>query len=278
MQPADSLGDRPAAALSETFAALRARGEMALMPFLTAGYPTRPAFLEHLRTVIDAGADLIEIGIPFCDPIADGPTIQHSSQVALENGARLRDILDDLAPLEPRVPLIAMSYLNPLIAMPRERLFERLRAAHVRGLIIPDLPADEATEWSAATREAGLCLALLAAPTSPDERLRLIGRAAAGFVYAVSLAGTTGARSELPPELPAFLRRVRAAAGLPVAVGFGISRAEQIRSLRGLADGVVVGSRLVEAIRRGEDVAALIAELKHAIRAPREGAGSARGG
>jgi tryptophan synthase alpha chain len=239
---------------------------MALMPFLTAGYPTRPAFLECLRTVIDAGADLIEIGIPFCDPIADGPTIQHSSQVALENGARLADILDDLAQLQPRVPLIAMSYLNPLLAMPRERLLARLRAAHVCGLIIPDLPADEAGDWSAAAFEAGVDLVLLAAPTSPDARLRLIGRQARGFVYAVSLAGTTGAREELPPELPAFLKRVRAATELPVAVGFGISRPEQIRSLRGLAEGVVIGSRIVNAIRNGEDLGGTIEDLKQATR------------
>lgn len=252
--------------IEQAFGRLRARREMALMPYLTAGYPTRPAFLEHLRTVIDGGADLLEIGIPFCDPIADGPTIQHSSQVALESGARLTDILDDLSKIAPRVPLIAMSYLNPLLAMPRERLFERLKVAHIRGLIIPDLPADEAGDWSAATREAGLDLVLLAAPTSPDERLRLIGKQARGFVYAVSLAGTTGARRDLPPELPAFLQRLRQATALPIAVGFGISRPEQIQSLHGLADGVVVGSRVVDAIRREEDLSTLIRSLKESTR------------
>jgi len=258
----------PAASTSITqaFARLGARREMALMPFLTAGYPTLPAFRDHLRAVIDGGADLIEIGIPFCDPIADGPTIQHSSQVALANGARLNGILDDLARLEPRVPLIAMSYLNPLLALPRERLFERLAAAHISGLIIPDLPADEAGDWSAATREANLDLVLLAAPTSPDDRLQLIGRQARGFVYAVSLAGTTGARRELPPELPAFLTRLRQATALPIAVGFGISRPEQIQSLRGLADGVVVGSRVVDAIRNSEDLSTLIRSLKESTR------------
>ncbi len=252
--------------VGQVFEKLRERGEMALVPYLTGGFPTLAEFEQRLVEVSAAGADLIEVGIPFCDPIADGPTIQLSSQVALKAGARLEVLLERLARVRVPQPLVAMSYLNPLLAFGRERLLQGLRAAGVAGLIIPDLPVDEADEWAAAARAGGVSLVLMAAPTSPDERLARIGAASAGFIYAVSVAGTTGARSELPAALPAFLRRLRAATEKPVAVGFGISRPEQVRSLRGLADGVVVGSRLVDAIREGEDVGALVRALKSATR------------
>lgn len=251
--------------IGAVFAALRERRELALIPYLTAGFPTLERWTEDLGRVADAGADLVEVGIPFSDPIADGPTIQHASHAALQAGATLRGILAVLERTAARVPRIVMSYLNPLLAL-GDGLFAALRASRVAGLIVPDLPADESDAWCEAGARQGVCLIQLAAPTSTQARLRLIAQRSRGFLYAVSLTGTTGARSELPPELPDFLARIRAVTDTPVAVGFGISRPEQVRALRGRADGVVVGSRLVDAIRAGEDLGELVRNLKEATR------------
>lgn len=252
--------------LAAVFERLRPKRELALIPYLTGGFPTLPAFLDQLRRVSDSGADIIEIGIPFSDPMADGPTIQYASHVALENGATLRRLLEALARLKLPQPLAAMTYLNPLLAIETGELLALLRAAGIAGLIIPDLPVDESVAWRSAARGGGLSLIQLAAPTSPDERLREIGTASEGFIYVVSLAGTTGARADLPAALPAFLERLRRATATPLAVGFGISRPEHIRFLHGRADGAVVGSRLVDAIRAGEPLAPLIGSLKSATR------------
>lgn len=256
--------------ISSVFEELRARGEMALIPYLTAGFPTMDGFVENLRIAADNGANVIEIGIPFCDPIADGPTIQRSSQVALAGGARLPAIFDALAAVRAKEmklpPLVFMSYLNPPLALGVEKLFGKMRDLNVSGLIPADLPVEESDEWLAAARRHGIDLIFLAAPTSTDERLRGIAERSSGFVYAVSRAGTTGARGELDIALPKFLARIRAATKTPIAVGFGISTPEHMRSLRGHADGAVVGSRLVDAIDRGEDVAALVRSLKEATR------------
>lgn len=239
---------------------------MALIPYLTAGFPTLAASLDALRTVVDSGADVIELGIPFSDPIADGPTIQHSSQAALDAGARLAVLLEKLASVRVAAPLVFMSYLNPLLALGRQRLLAAMNAARVSGLIIPDLPVEEAGEWRAATSAAGMGLILLAAPTSPDDRLARIAEMSDGFIYCVSLAGTTGTRAALSSGLPGFLARVRRVTDKPLAVGFGVSTPEHVRSLRGLADGAVVGSRLVEAIRGNEDLGRLVRALKDATR------------
>jgi tryptophan synthase alpha subunit len=256
--------------ITSAFTALRERRELALIPYLTAGYPTIPRFLEHLRTTADAGADMIEIGIPFCDPIADGPTIQHSTQVALAAGARLPAILDALGQAHRerpfRTPLIFMSYLNPLMAFGFDRFLLAMRQCGVTGLIPVDLPVEEAGEWLDAMRKHALDLVFLAAPTSTDARLREIAARSTGFIYAVSRTGTTGARGELHASLPAFLGRIRAQTGLPIAVGFGISAPQHVRALHDLADGVVVGSRIVDAIQRQEDVLALVRSLKDATR------------
>jgi tryptophan synthase alpha chain len=253
--------------IAETFAASRARGELALIPYLTAGFPNRTRFVEALLLVAESGADIIEIGIPFSDPIADGPTIQRSSQIALAGGTRLERVFEDVAALRLRQPLVLMSYLNPLLAFGRERLFAQMRTADVAGAIVPDLPVEESDDWGAAAREYGRDLVFLAAPTSTGARLREIGRRSRGFVYAVSLLGTTGARQTMYDGLPGFLSRLRAATSLPVAVGFGISSPGQVGALRGLADGVVVGSRLVAALDAGEDLGALVRSLKTATRA-----------
>ncbi len=239
-------------------------GEPALVPYLTAGYPDRAAFLRHLQTISDAGADVIEIGIPFSDPIADGATIQQASHTALEHGARLRDLLDDLKNVQLPQPLVFMSYLNPLMALGMRPVLREMNDARVHGLIVPDLPVEESDDWLEAARAHAIHMVFLAAPTSTPHRIREIGRRSDGFVYAVSLTGTTGVQREMNGDLPAFLDLVRRETSRPVAVGFGITSADAVRALRGHADGVIVGSRIVQAIRDGEDVGKLVRALKSA--------------
>jgi tryptophan synthase alpha chain len=252
--------------IAQTFAQLRQRDELAFIPYQTAGFPSLRESLENLRLLAENGADLLELGIPFCDPIADGPTIQYASHVALEGGVSLRAALDALKDIELPCPLVLMSYINPLLAFGRERLFPAVRDAGAAGLIIPDLPAEEADDWLAAAREHEISLVFLLAPTSTPERIRRVAELTDGFIYAVSLTGTTGAREQLAPGLPGFLKKIKGATDKPVAVGFGISRPQQIRALRGAAEGVVVASRIIEAIHRGEDWTGLVRTLKAATK------------
>lgn len=254
--------------INEVFEKLHRRREAGLICYLMGGYPTVTASMNHIAAAVEGGADLIEVGVPFSDPIADGPTIQRASHEALLAGASLRRILTGLAERRFDAPIIIMSYLNPLMALGREELLRELKRARVAGVIVPDLSAEESDEWVALLREAGASLIQLAAPTSTDARLREIGRRSDSFVYAVSLTGTTGARSQLSSDLPVFLKRAKDQAQRPIAVGFGISTPEQIRTLRDHADAVVVGSRLVNAIEKNEDVRGLVASLKAATRSP----------
>lgn len=252
--------------IRDVFDACRQRSELALIPYLTGGFPSLAIFAQHLRAVTTSGADLIEVGIPFSDPIADGPTIQYSSQVALRGGATLAALFDVLRDVRVQQPLIFMSYLNPLLAFGQERLLSEMQKAGVRGLIIPDLPAEEAADWQAATQATKIDLIFLAAPTSPEVRLKEIAERSSGFIYAVSRTGITGAQDDIQIGLTDFLSRIRALTKTPLAVGFGISQPDHIRALRGIADGAVVGSRLVDAIRNGEEVGTLVKELKEATR------------
>ena len=252
--------------LRETFETLRGRDELAFMSYQTAGFPTLEKSVENLRVLGEHGADLLELGIPFSDPIADGPTIQYSSHVALENGTRLKDVLAALREFELPCPLVMMSYLNPLMAYGEERLFADMRAARINGLIVPDLALEEADEWLAAAREHGISIVFLLAPTSTDERIRRTAELTDDFIYAVSLTGTTGARDALYAGLPVFLKRIRAVTDKPIVVGFGISTPEHVRALRGHADGVVVASRIIDAIRRGDEWTGLVESLKAATR------------
>jgi tryptophan synthase alpha chain len=252
--------------LTETFAALRERGEMALIPYQTAGFPTLTASLENLRRLVALGADAVEFGIPFSDPVADGPTIQYASQEALRNGVTLSSVLNELKTTQIGAPLLLMSYLNPLLRYDSDTLFAGLKTAGATGLIVPDLPVEESDAWVEKARAHGISLVFLLAPTSTETRIRLTAERTDGFIYAVSLAGTTGARDRLSDALPALLDRIRAVTDKPVVVGFGISRPEHIRRLHGRADGVIVASRIIEAIRRDEDWSGLVASLKQATR------------
>lgn len=252
--------------IRETFDKLRGRGELAFIPYQTAGYPTLTDSISNLRRLAEAGADIVELGIPFSDPMADGPTIQYTSQIALENGVTLRDTLGALKASPPGCAVVVMSYLNPLLAIGRDNVCAALADAGVSGLIVPDLAPEEADAWREATSRAGVDLIFLLAPTSTDARIRAVTAQASGFVYAVSIAGTTGARRALSAELPTFLRRVRDATDLPVVVGFGISKPEHVHALRDVADGVIVASRLLDAMRQDEDWEALARSLKQATR------------
>ena len=251
--------------LAALFASAKARGEIALIPYVTAGYPTLPASLEFIDQAAAAGADAIEVGLPFSDPVADGPTIQYASHQALVAGFRTRVFLSALAARPHPVPLILMSYLNPLLALGRDAL-PMLAASGLSGLVVPDLPEEESSALSDEAARLGIDLVLLAAPTSSEERLGRIGAASRGFLYVVGVVGTTGARRAADPELPRILGRVRASTTLPLVAGFGLSEPSHIAALTAHADGAIVGSRLVEAIRQGEDFAALIRSFKQASR------------
>jgi tryptophan synthase alpha chain len=252
--------------LAEKWKELRSRNEAGLVAYLMAGHPTLKRSFENMRTLAENGADFIEIGLPFSDPIADGPVIQEASNVGLANGADLDAVLKAARSMDGRVPLILMSYLNPLYRRGVNRVCRELKAAGFAGLIIPDLPADDAGGWASACSAAGLDLIFLAAPTSPPDRLAKIAEASSGFVYCVSLTATTGSRDTLPAGAEAFLRRMRKVTKKPLAVGFGVSTPEHVKRLSRVADGVIVGSRIVRAAAEGEDIAALVRSLKEATR------------
>jgi tryptophan synthase alpha chain len=240
----------------------------ALMPYLMGGYPSLDASIECGLAAADAGADLIELGVPFSDPLADGPVIHAAGTAALAAGATPHAVLRACERLAERVPVVLMVYANPVLTAGAEAFALRAAAAGAAGLIVPDLPHDEAAEVRAACDAEGLALVPLVAPTTTPERMAEIGADARGFVYAVSLLGTTGERPELAPELADTVAAVRAAAQLPVAVGFGISTSAQAAAVAELADGVIVGSRVVRAAGEGgaAGVASLVGELADALR------------
>jgi len=238
-------------------------GRPALVGFVTAGFPDRESFATQLRAVAGA-ADVVEIGVPFSDPMADGLTIQRSSRVALEHGVTLAWILESLAALtpRPRAPLVLMSYLNPLLAHGLHRLPGEARAAGVSGFIVPDLPWEESAELRATLTREGLALVQLVTPLTPAARLAMLASQSQGFVYAVTATGTTGREVAIPDEMLDYLDRVRAVSELPVCAGFGIRHAAQVERLAGHADGVIVGSALVEVIEKGEAPAAFLRALR----------------
>jgi tryptophan synthase alpha chain len=242
----------------------------ALMPYLMGGYPTADASREAGLAAADAGADLLELGIPFSDPLADGPVIHAAATEALAAGATPHSVLAVCEALAERVPVVLMVYANVVLAGGAERFVQRAAAIGASGLIVPDLPHDEAAPLLAACDAEEIALVPLVAPTTTPERMRAVGADARGFVYAVSLTGTTGERDELPPELPETVERARAAADVPVAVGFGISTSEQAARVAELADGVIVGSRVVRAAGEGgpEAVGQVVGELAAALAPP----------
>jgi tryptophan synthase alpha chain len=229
----------------------------ALMPYLMGGYPSLEESREIGLACADAGADLVELGVPFSDPLADGPVIHAAGTAALQAGVTPLWVLEVCAALSERLPVVLMAYANLLLG--HDAFVQKAAAAGAAGLIVPDLPHDEAAPLREECDALGLALVPLAAPTTSDARIAEIGADARGFVYTVSLTGTTGERESLPPELERTVERVRAATAVPVAVGFGISTPEQARAVGDVADGVIVGSRLVRAA--GEGGADAVGEL-----------------
>ena len=245
------------------------KGHPAFMPYAVLGYPTREASLEMVETLVEAGADLLELGIPFSDPLADGPTIQAATQKSLENGTTLKDCVTMVRELREQgidTPALLMGYVNPMLAYGLEEFIADAAEAGVDGLIVPDLPPEEAEELESLCTAQGLALVYLLAPTSTPERIKRAAEKSRGFIYLVSLTGVTGDRNELPPDLGDFVTRVRAQTDTPLAVGFGIGNGDQARTVAQLADGVIVGSALVKrAAESMESVRALAMEFREAL-------------
>ena len=246
--------------LRRAFRAPRAR-RAALMPYLTGGHPSLETCDRLVTTLVDAGADVVELGVPFSDPIADGPVVQQSTHAALTAGVNPDDVLALAATHSAAVPFVLLTYLNSVLAYGAERFFERAATAGVEALVIPDLPLDEASgrdvelareagglAWLAA--RSGISLVPMATPTSTDARLDLVAAAATSFVYCVAVTGVTGARAEVGAELPSLLARLRERTDAPLAVGFGISTPQQAASVASLADGVIIGSALIDAVSK----------------------------
>lgn len=251
----------PAQRISDSIRAAADGGEPALVAYLTAGFPSRERFGEHVRALA-AAADVVEIGVPFTDPMADGVTIQRASLAALAQGVTLEWILSELAAFGPQpAPLLLMSYLNPLLAF-GPKLPSRARAAGVAGFIVPDLPLDESSELRGALSGEGLALVQMVTPVTQPQRLRQLCAGAEGFVYAVTMTGTTGKNVAVPQDVVHYLDGVRALSAVPVCAGFGIRSRAQVERLRGHVDGVVVGSALVEVLERGEDPGPWLAALR----------------
>jgi tryptophan synthase alpha chain len=258
--------------IDKVFRRLKARGEKALIPFITAGDPDLDTSRKIALEIAARGADLLELGIPFSDPLADGPTIQAASNRALKHGVHLEDVLQLAGRLraDTDIPLILMGYYNPILQYGLERTAQEAARQGVDGFIIPDLPPEEAAAWRAAAVKAGVAPISLAAPTSGPARLKTLGKFTRGFLYYVSLTGITGARTHLPPELVSELQEVRSLVKCPVAVGFGVSTPEQVKWLAPHVDGVVVGSAIVQRVAQfsGQETIKEIGDFIAALKAP----------
>ncbi len=263
--------------ITRRFEELARTGELGLVTYLTAGDPTLAASERIILAAAEAGADVIELGVPFSDPIADGPTIQRASERALRSGTTLAGVVGLVERLRARtaVPLVLFSYFNPILQMGLERFAAEASRSGADGVLVTDLTPEEGKEYRAAMRAHGLDTIFLGAPTSTDERLARIAESSSGFLYLISRVGVTGAREALPEDLPALVRRARRFTKLPIAVGFGISLPTHVSVLGGLVDAAVVGSALVAAVEEAptvEAAAASVAERIWALKnAAREG-------
>jgi tryptophan synthase alpha chain len=261
--------------IQQTFASLKRGGRGGFIPFITAGDPDIATTERLLIELAAVGADIIELGVPFSDPVADGETIQRASERALRNGATLRDVLTCVAHAKQDidVPIVLFSYFNPLLSFGRDRLATDVQAAGVDAVLVTDLIPEEAQTWTQSLIQCELDPIFLVAPTTSDKRLRQIAAQARGFIYAVSRAGVTGARDEMPHDAEALVKRVRSVSDLPVAVGFGISTAEQVREVWRFADAAVIGSAIVSQIEKLADSSALVnrvGEFVRSLLAPEE--------
>jgi tryptophan synthase alpha chain len=257
-------------AIAHAFAVAREQGRAALMPYLMGGFPDAETSLAVAGAYADAGADVIELGVPFSDPLADGPVIHAAATRALEAGASFDGVLSICERLAERLPVVPMVYANMLLSRGPSESARSLGAAGAAGVIVPDLPLEETGEIGAELRGAGVALVPLVAPTTPGERRRRICERAEGFVYVVSDTRVTGEREALPDGLAELVSAVRADASVPAAVGFGIGTAEQAAAVGRIADGVIIGSRLVRAVAEAEGADAAVGAVSQFIRATRE--------
>lgn len=253
--------------MSDIASAFSPPGHKALIAYVTVGYPTIEATLKVVPLLAASGCDIVELGIPFSDPLADGVTIQKSSFHALQNGVTPRLCLELAGQLGRKVdiPLVFMTYYNPVFSYGLEQFCAACASSGISGLIIPDLPPDEGSDLEAISQRQGLDLIYLLAPTSTGERIRLAAKRSRGFIYLVSVTGVTGARDRLPADLTAFVTRVRKVATQPLCVGFGISTPEQAGQIARIADGVIVGSRIIQLMEKEDDFNSL-AELVKGLR------------
>lgn len=243
-------------AIEAMFAKAEGENRAAFMPYFPIGYPDYEASLDAIQVMAEVGADGFEIGVPFSDPLADGPTVQAATQIALENGMTVKKVLDGMRELRGRgvtQPMLLMSYLNPLIAYGIEQIVMDAKEAGADGFIVPDLPPEEAAMFAEYCEREGLALVFFLAPTSNTERIKLVGKQAKGFIYVVSLTGITGERKDLASGLNEFIARIRAETDVPLVLGFGISTPEHARMMNGLVNGFIVGSAIVRAGKAGTD-------------------------
>jgi tryptophan synthase alpha chain len=260
--------------ISLRFAELRASGELGIVAYITAGDPSLDTSLKFVRALADAGADVIELGVPFSDPLADGPTIQRASERALRSGTTLAGVLDLVRRIREfsQVPLVLFSYYNPILQMGLERFASSAASAGADGVLATDLTPEESEDYRRILGVHHLDTIFLGAPTSTDERLAKIAACSSGFLYLISRTGVTGAKDALPDDLPALIRRTRGVTQLAIAVGFGISLPGHVSVLGGLADAAVVGSALVSEIEKAQSVDAAATALGNRIRALKEAA------
>ncbi len=259
--------------IAETFAALKRLGRGGFIPFITAGDPDIATTERLLIELAAAGADIIELGVPFSDPVADGETIQRASERALRKGTTVSDVLSCVSHAKQHtdVPIVLFSYFNPLLSFGRERLANEAKEAGVDAVLVTDLIPEEAQTWIEILVQRDLEPIFLVAPTTSDQRLKDIARQARGFIYAVSRAGVTGARDEMTADAKALVKRVRSVSDLPVAVGFGISTAEQVREVWRFADAAVIGSAIVSQIQKladSRDLVKHVGEFARSLIAP----------
>lgn len=254
--------------IEEKFKVLQKQGEKALIIFITAGDPNIELTYELVLQLEKSGTDIIELGMPFSDPLADGLTIQSAGKRALAAGitvSRLLDIIEKLRE-KTQIPLVIMTYLNPIYRYGLEKFAGRAREVGLDGVIVPDFIVEEAGEWRRLLVDSGLDPIFLATPTTPLERVKLLGEKSRGFLYYVSVTGITGARDELPPELVTNLKQVKKVIKIPLACGFGISRSQQVREITRYSDGVIIGSALIRLIEKNKNKEALFKEVGHFIR------------
>lgn len=256
-------------AIEAMFEMTRDNNRAAFLPYFPVGYPTYAESLDAIQAMADVGVDGFEIGIPFSDPLADGPVIQAATQMALENGVTVKTAIEAVRELRNRgvgQPMLMMSYVNPLLAYGIEAFVADAKEAGADGVIVPDLPPEEAYLFADVCKRHNLALVFFLAPTSNTQRILLAAQNATGFIYVVSLTGITGARTELPPDLTEFIARVRAKTDKPLVLGFGISRPDHARMMNGLVDGFIVGSALVRAAQDGvKAVKQLAGSLRRAL-------------